>query len=51
MSVKIGFIGMGIMGRPMAKNLLAAGHEVTVYNRAAERCDEVGVPIGRDTRG
>ncbi|MDE0739987.1 MAG: NAD(P)-binding domain-containing protein, partial [Planctomycetota bacterium] len=25
MSTKIGFIGMGIMGRPMAKNLLAAG--------------------------
>ena len=41
MSVKIGFIGMGIMGRPMAKNLLAAGHEVTVYNRTASRCDEV----------
>ena len=40
MSVKIGFIGMGIMGRPMAKNLLAAGHEVTVYNRTASRCDE-----------
>ena len=28
------------MGRPMAKNLLAAGHEVTVYNRTASRCDE-----------
>ena len=41
MSVKIGFIGMGIMGRPMAKNLLAAGHEVTVYNRTEARCDEV----------
>ncbi|MCH2368195.1 MAG: NAD(P)-dependent oxidoreductase, partial [Planctomycetes bacterium] len=40
MSVKIGFIGMGIMGRPMAKNLLGAGHEVTVYNRTASRCDE-----------
>ena len=37
MSVKIGFIGMGIMGRPMAKNLLGAGHEVTVYNRTASR--------------
>ncbi|MEE3198493.1 MAG: NAD(P)-dependent oxidoreductase [Planctomycetota bacterium] len=41
MSVKIGFIGMGIMGRPMAKHLLAAGHEVTVYNRTEARCDEV----------
>ena len=41
MSTKIGFIGMGIMGRPMAKNLLEAGHEVTVYNRTESRCEEV----------
>ncbi len=41
MSAKIGFIGMGIMGRPMTKNLLAAGHEVTVYNRTASRAQEV----------
>lgn len=30
--MKIGFIGLGIMGRPMAKNLVKAGHEVTVYD-------------------
>jgi len=29
---KIGFIGLGIMGKPMAKNLLKAGHEVVVYD-------------------
>jgi 2-hydroxy-3-oxopropionate reductase len=29
---KIGFIGLGIMGRPMVKNLLKAGHEVVVYD-------------------
>ena len=28
--MKIGFIGLGIMGKPMAKNLLTAGHEVVV---------------------
>ena len=28
--MRIGFIGLGIMGRPMAKNLLAAGHQVVV---------------------
>ena len=28
--MKIGFIGLGIMGRPMAKNLLKAGYDVTV---------------------
>ncbi len=30
--MKIGFIGLGIMGRPMAKNLIAAGHELTVHD-------------------
>ena len=28
--MKVGFIGLGIMGKPMAKNLLAAGHQVVV---------------------
>ena len=27
--MKIGFIGLGIMGRPMAKNLLKAGYDIT----------------------
>ena len=31
---RIGFIGLGIMGKPMAGHLLRAGHEVTVYNRS-----------------
>ena len=30
--MKIGFVGLGIMGRPMAKNLVKAGHEVTVFD-------------------
>ena len=30
----IGFIGLGIMGRPMAKNLLKAGHALVVHNRS-----------------
>lgn len=30
--MKIGFVGLGIMGKPMVKNLLAAGHEVTVFD-------------------
>lgn len=34
--MKIGFIGLGIMGRPMALNLLRAGHELTVWARRAE---------------
>ena len=33
----IGFIGLGLMGRPMAANLLKAGFAVTVWNRTASR--------------
>lgn len=36
MSMKIGFIGLGIMGRPMALNLRKAGHELFVYARRRE---------------
>ena len=37
--MKVGFIGLGNMGLPMARNLLKAGHEVTVYNRTRERAE------------
>jgi len=39
--MKIGYAGMGIMGRGMAGNLLRAGHDVTVWNRTPGRCDEL----------
>jgi len=32
----IGFIGLGVMGQPMAQHLVRAGHEVTVHNRSPE---------------
>jgi 3-hydroxyisobutyrate dehydrogenase-like beta-hydroxyacid dehydrogenase len=35
--MKVGFIGLGNMGRGMAANLLKAGHEVIAYNRTAEK--------------
>jgi len=35
--MKVGFIGLGRMGVGMAANLIKAGHEVTVYNRTAEK--------------
>jgi 2-hydroxy-3-oxopropionate reductase len=41
--MKIGFIGLGIMGKPMAKNLLKAGHEVLVYDIMKTNVDEVVV--------
>lgn len=34
---RLGFCGLGVMGRPMAAHLARAGHEVHVYNRTAER--------------
>jgi 2-hydroxy-3-oxopropionate reductase len=38
---KIGFIGLGIMGKPMAQNLLKAGHELIVYDVVPARVDEL----------
>jgi 3-hydroxyisobutyrate dehydrogenase len=38
-SEKVGFIGLGIMGMPMARNLLKAGFEVVVYNRTASKAE------------
>lgn len=41
MTERIGFIGMGIMGRGMARNLLKAGYTVTIWNRTRSRAEEV----------
>ncbi len=37
--MKLGYIGIGIMGGPMALNLLRSGHEMYVYNRTAVKCE------------
>jgi 3-hydroxyisobutyrate dehydrogenase-like beta-hydroxyacid dehydrogenase len=50
---KIGFIGLGLMGKPMALNLLKAGNQVTVWNRTAERGQELisaGATLGKNPR-
>ncbi len=39
---KIGFIGLGIMGKPMAKNLVKAGYDLVVYDIAAAAVKELG---------
>jgi len=39
--MNIGFIGLGIMGRPMAKNLVKAGHHVTCFDRHPENIADV----------
>jgi len=41
LSLKIGFIGLGIMGKPMAKNLLKVGHQLVVFDIAKEPVEEL----------
>jgi 2-hydroxy-3-oxopropionate reductase len=53
MAEKIGFIGLGIMGKPMARNLMKAGYELVVYNRSREKADELakeGAEAARNPR-
>ncbi|HEY1481735.1 MAG TPA: NAD(P)-dependent oxidoreductase [Candidatus Acidoferrum sp.] len=50
---KIGFVGLGLMGKPMAMNLLKAGNKVTVWNRTADRAQELisaGATLGKSPR-
>ena len=41
MDKKVGIIGLGIMGMPMARNLIKAGFEVTTYNRTASKVESI----------
>ncbi|XP_057826987.1 glyoxylate/succinic semialdehyde reductase 2, chloroplastic isoform X1 [Cryptomeria japonica] len=48
-SMRIGFLGLGIMGSPMARNLIKAGCDVTVWNRTASKCEsllDIGAKYG-----
>lgn len=38
---KVGFVGLGIMGMPMARNLMAAGYDLAVYNRSRAKVEEL----------
>src|ERR1700756_4990745 len=38
-SMRVAFLGLGIMGRPMAANLVKAGHEVAVWNRTPKQVE------------
>ena len=46
----IGFIGLGIMGMPMAKNLLKAGYSVVAYNRTASKTEALAAESGGAAR-
>ena len=43
--MKVAFIGMGVMGFPMAGHLAKAGHEVTVFNRSSAKAALVNAVI------
>lgn len=48
--MKIGFIGLGIMGKPMSKNLLKAGYDLVVMNRSKAAVEEL-VTLGAHAAG
>ena len=50
MTTQIGFIGLGIMGAPMAANLVKAGFEVTGYNRSPGRVEQLARPAAAAPR-
>lgn len=43
---KVAFLGLGVMGYPMAGHLKKAGHDVTVYNRTAAKADQWAAEYG-----
>jgi 2-hydroxy-3-oxopropionate reductase len=51
MAEKVGFIGLGIMGGPMVKNLMEAGHELVLYNRTREKAEDLAKEGSADVAG
>ncbi|KAG5473003.1 hypothetical protein CUR178_02919 [Leishmania enriettii] len=39
--MRVGYIGLGLMGKPMALNILKAGFPVSVWNRTSSKCDDL----------
>jgi 3-hydroxyisobutyrate dehydrogenase-like beta-hydroxyacid dehydrogenase len=53
MRLRIGFLGLGTMGAPIANNLRKAGHDVTVWNRTASKAEHIvkkGAKLARTPR-
>jgi 2-hydroxy-3-oxopropionate reductase len=48
---KVGFVGLGIMGRPMARNLMEAGRELVLYNRTRQKAEELAKEGGGEVAG
>ena len=43
---KLGFLGLGLMGYPMARNLLKAGHEVSVWSNTGSKAEQLAAEAG-----
>jgi 2-hydroxy-3-oxopropionate reductase len=41
MSEKVGFVGLGIMGKPMVRNLMEAGYDLIIYNRSRGKVEDL----------
>src|SRR2546422_11727004 len=48
---KVAFLGLGVMGHPMAGHLARAGHHVTVYNRTAAKAQQWSAEYGGPAAG
>ena len=51
MGEKVAWIGLGVMGYPMAGFLQKAGHDVTVYNRTSAKADKWAAEFGGSSAG
>ena len=52
MADTVGFIGLGIMGKPMAENLIEAGYDLVAYNRTREKAEELdGATVAETPKG
>jgi 2-hydroxy-3-oxopropionate reductase len=52
MADTVGFIGLGIMGKPMAENLIEAGYDLVAYNRTREKAEELdGAKVAETPKG
>ena len=51
MTERVGFVGLGLMGRPMARNLLAAGFPLTVHSRSPGPVEDLASAVATRLRG
>src|SRR3712207_423133 len=48
---RVGFVRLGIMGRPIARNLARAGNELVLFNRTRDKAEELAGQLGAGVAG